>query len=107
MSTVDPGNIMDRGPKEHYTSVAKELPAGAKVKSIAWEGKCTSTSWVEIEVRAAATADELESAQWLSVESGANISALGLTGFVQYRLALCAKCACGTPRIERVTVSFE
>ncbi len=107
MCTIDPGNIMDRGPKEHYTSEVKELPAGSKVTSIAWEGNCTSTSWVEVEIRAAATADGLEGASWQAVESGADISALNLTGAVQYRLALCAKCACGTPRIESVTVQYE
>lgn len=106
MSTVDPGNILDRGPKEFYTSVAKELPAGAKVTSVAWDGVCTSTSWVEVEVRCAATAAELEGAAWQTVEAGADISALNLTGAVQYRLALCAKCACGTPRIESVTVQY-
>ena len=106
MSTVDPGNILDRGPKEFYTSVAKEIPAGSKVTSIAWDGVCTSTSWVEVEVRAAATVAELENAAWQTVESGADISALNLTGAVQYRLALCAKCACGTPRIESVTVQY-
>ena len=107
MSTVDPGNIMNRGPKEHYTSEVKELPAGSKVTSISWEGNCTSTSWVEVEVRAAATVAELETASWQTVEAGADISSLNLTGAVQYRLALCAKCACGTPRIESVNVQYN
>lgn len=107
MTTVDPGNIMDRGPKERYTSEIRELPQGEKLKSVKWEGVCTSTSWVEVEVRAAADIEELEKAQWISVESGADISSLELGGFVQYRLALCAKCACGTPRIESVTVICE
>ena len=43
----------------------------------------------------------------VSSQRKANISALGLSGAVQYRLALCAKCACGTPRIESVTVKFD
>ena len=106
MCTVDPGNIMDRGPKEHYTSEAMTLPAGAVVNSIAWEGECTSTSWVEVEIRAAADEAALADAAWQSVESGADITALGLTGAVQYRLALCAKCACGTPRITKVEVAY-
>lgn len=107
MSTVDPGNIMDRGPKEHYTSEVKALPAGEKIKSIKWEGVCTSTSWVEVEVRAAGSEAELDHAQWVTVESGSDISGLNLGGFVQYRLALCANCACGTPRIESVSVISE
>ncbi len=107
MSTVDPGNIMDRGPKEHYTSEIKELPAGTKLTSIVWDGVCTSTSWVELEVRAADSAADVENASWQSVKSGADLSSLQLSGAVQYRLALCAKCACGTPRIESVTVSYQ
>lgn len=107
MTTVDPGNILDRGPRERYTSEVKELPQGETLKSVTWEGVCTSTSWVEVEVRAAASAAELENAQWITVESGENISKLGLGGFVQYRLALCADCACGTPRIEAVRVISE
>ncbi len=106
MCTIDPGNIMDRGPREHYTSEIYTLPAGATVSSITWAGSCTSTSWVEVEMRAAATADAIEDASWQHVESGADISALNLSGVVQYRLALCAKCACGTPRIERVVVQY-
>ena len=41
-----------------------------------------------------------------AVESGADIAALGLSGAVQYRLALCAKCSCGTPRITKVEVQY-
>ena len=107
MTTVDPGNILDRGPKERYTSEVHQLPQGETVKSIAWEGVCTSTSWVEVEIRAAASEAELEKAEWITVESGENISKLGLTDYIQYRLALCADCACGTPRIEAVRVISE
>lgn len=106
MSTVDPGNIVDRGPKEHYTSEVCTLPAGAKVSSIAWEGQCTSTSWVEVQIRAAADEASIADAQWQTVESGADISALNLSGAVQYRLALCANCSCGTPRITKVDVTY-
>lgn len=106
MCTVDPGNIVDRGPKEHYTSEVCTLPAGAKVSSIAWEGECTSTSWVEVEIRAAADEASIADAQWQTVESGADISALNLCGAVQYRLALCANCSCGTPRITKVDVTY-
>ncbi len=105
MPTVDPGNIMDRGPREFYTSPVKEITG--TVSSLSWEGECTSTSWVELQIRAAATEDTLSDTPWTDVENGADISALGLTGFVQYRLALCAKCSCGTPRIQKVTVTIE
>ena len=104
MSTVDPGNIKNRGPKEHYYSVVKEVPAGEVVSSISWEGDCTSTSLVELAVRCASGADAIESAEWIAVNAGEDISDKKLSGHVQYRVALCAKCACGTPRIKSVTV---
>lgn len=104
MTKVDPGNIMNRSNKEHYTSVAKELPADTVVHSISWDGICTSTSWVEIEIRASENAEQLSDAAWIRVNAGEDISHLGLHGLVQYRLALCAKCGCGTPRVTKVTV---
>ena len=107
MSTVDPGNIRDRSDRECYISEAKALPAGAKVQSISWEGLCTSTSWVQMEMRAAAEEKSLEQAPWISVNAGEDLSHLGLAGVIQYRLGLCAKCGCGTPRITEVTVEYS
>ena len=107
MSTVDPGNILDRGDRERYVSEAYRLPTGARVTSLIWDGECTSTSWVETELRAAETEDGLSEAPWQSVRVGEDLSALGLSGVIQYRLSLCAKCSCGTPRIRRVTVHYE
>lgn len=106
MSSVDPGNIMDRGPKERYTSEIMRLPDGAAVKGIGYEGTCTSTSWVELELRCAPDEAGVERAPWVPAKAGEDLSALGLTGYVQYRAALCAKCACGTPRITAITVTY-
>lgn len=106
MTTVDPGNIMDRGDRERYTSVPFTLPENAHVTSLTWDGVCTSTSWVEVELRCAKTEEELKQASWQTVRAGEDLSDLGLRGVIQYRLALCAKCACGTPRIQRVTVNY-
>ncbi len=106
MCTVDPGNIMNRCDKEYYTSAPMKLSENAKVTSIEWEGKCTSTSWVELEMRSADTAETLEHMKWQPVETGKDLSGMDLKGVVQYRIALCAKCACGTPRIERVIVNY-
>lgn len=107
MSTVDPGNILDRGDRERYVSEAYRLPAGASVTALAWDGVCTSTSWVETEIRAAETESALSEAPWLPVNAGEDLSALHLSGVIQYRLSLCAKCSCGTPRVQRVTVSYK
>jgi len=106
MSTIDPGNIMDRGEKEYYTSKAVSLPDDAVVRGMYWEGVCTSTSWVEMELRCAGNADELERAAWQKVTMGEDLTQRKLSGVIQYRLALCAKCACGKPRITRVVVDW-
>ena len=106
MCTVDIGNIMNRTDSEFYTSEVFETPLKAtKVYWVAENGKKT---WVEIQFRCAETADALEIAPWSeSLENGADISALNLTGYIQYKLELGAKCACGTPRVTEITVDFE
>ena len=107
MTTVDPGNILDRGDRERYTSEMKRLPEGMVLSGIIWEGECTSTSWVELSVRAASSETELRTTDWQRVETGEDLTARNLSGVVQYQVALCAKCACGTPRIKRVRVMYE
>lgn len=104
MCTVDPGNIMDRGDRERYISEPIALPDGCVLTRLTWEGVCTSTSWVEFSVRAASDTDGLKTAEWVSIEPDIDISSMKITGTVQYRIALCAKCACGTPRITQVTL---
>ena len=107
MTTVDPGNILDRGDRERYTSERKRLPEETVLTGITWEGECTSTSWVELSVRAASSEAELVTTGWQRVESGEDLTTRSLSGVVQYQVALCAKCACGTPRIKRVRVTYE
>lgn len=107
MSTIDPGNIMNRGEREHYLSEPLTLKPEETLQSVEWEGRCTSTSWVEIEVRAADCSDRLEDAEWKRVTAGEDVSNLCLSGVVQYRLALCAKCACGTPRVTKVILNCK
>ena len=107
MCTIDPGNIMDRGEREHYISEPFILRTNEFLRSVVWEGDCTSSSWVEIEVRAAENVNALKDASWQLVQSGVDLSEMNLCGVVQYRLALCAKCACGTPRITKVILNCE
>ena len=104
MCTVDPGNIMDRGDKERYTSEIKKIPDGSIVREITWEGECSSTSWVEVELRAAASLEKTQTAEWIKVRANADLTNCAFSGYIQYRLSLCARCGCGTPRITKVIV---
>ncbi len=107
ISVVDPGNIMDRGHGEYYYSEAYDTQ-GKKAVSVNWEATNGKKTWVKIQFRCADSIEELESAQWSeSFENGADISALNLCGYVQYKLELGAYASCGTPRVTEVTVDFE
>ena len=98
---------MDRGDAEYYISSCRQLDAGCIVHSIEWEGICTSDSRVELALRAAKDEAGLEQAGWIPVEAGKDLRGLALGGVIQYRLALCARCGCGTPRIKKVTVNID
>lgn len=104
--TVDIGNIMNRGDSEYYYSEAYK--AESKATRVSWIAENGKKTWVKIQFRCADTIDELESAEWSeSFENGADISELGLNGYIQYKLELGAYCGCGTPRVSEVVVDFE
>ena len=107
MCSVDIGNIMDRSDSEYYTSEAYNTD-GKKAVKASWVAENGKKTWVKIQFRCAETADSLENAEWSeSFENGADLSALNLTGYIQYKLELGAYCGTGTPRVTEVTVEFE
>ena len=116
MVTPGPGNILDRGPEELYTSEPFDLAAGERPIRIRWEADLGPKTWVRAQIRTAECADGLEAAAWrggsadggadadLWLEDGATIEGMAAGGFVQYRLALGATNSGSTPRIRRVTI---
>ena len=61
-----------------------------------------------MQLRCADSIEALENAAWSeSFENGADIYALNLKGYIQYKLELGANTGCGTPRVTEVTVEFE
>ena len=113
MCGVDPGNIMDRGDEEFYYSEIYEIPEDKTAVIAYWQAENASKTWVHMHVRHAASIEELEKKDWIGIEdspirSGYDIKKLEICGgYMQYRLALGAKCFCGTPRVNSVTVDFE
>ncbi|MBO5955196.1 MAG: VCBS repeat-containing protein [Clostridia bacterium] len=107
-STVDIGNIMDRGNSEYYYSEAYAVPEGTKATKASWKATNGKKTWVKIQLRCADTAEGLEAAEWSqSFENESDISALNLKGYIQYKLELGAYCGTGTPRVTEVTIDFE
>ena len=108
MCSVDIGNIMDRSDSEYYYSEAYRVPPNAIPVNVSWKAENGPKTWVTMALRCADSAEELERAPWsTSFDSGADISHLALSGYIQYRLELGAKCGCGTPRVTEVTVDFH
>ena len=101
MGNVDPGNIMDRGNEELYTSAPYKLPDGAKITNIDWEAELPPKTWVRAQIRTARTLNELKNASWQEID---DLKQEGL--WVQYKLALGAENCCSSPRIKKVTVNF-
>ena len=46
MTSVEPGNIADRGPEEFFVSEPYRVPEGSSVESIRWEGDIPFKTWV-------------------------------------------------------------
>ncbi len=108
MCSVDIGNIMDRGDSEYYYSEAYEIPKGSVPTKVSWTAENGPATKVTMQVRCAHSPEALENSPWQgNFESGDTLELLSLHGYMQYRLALTAKCGCGTPRITEVTVDFR
>ena len=115
MTAVSPHSIADRGPEEFYLSTPYKLPNGARVTGIEWEAETPPRTWVKTQLRFGGTEEDLEGADWQGPDAGPTwferpqaVGALNHSGpWVQYRLALGAHNACGTPRVTAVDVHFE
>lgn len=114
MINVNPGNIMDRGEYEFYESECYPVPEESTVKKAYWEATIPNSCRVFMQMRHADTKDQIELSMWQGlgemqmIENAQDLSGLGFTGgFIQYRLALAARCGCGTPRVTAVTVEFD
>ena len=114
ISSVDPGNLADRGPDEYCLSAPFELPDGSAVASISWEAETRPKTWVKAQLRFAATKQGLETVPWTG-PNGPNTwyekthLATGRDGpqrWVQYRLALGSANSVSTPRVTQVDVHY-
>lgn len=82
---------MDRSNSEYYTSEAYK--ADTKATKVCWTAENGKKTWLKIQFRCAESLDAIESAEWSeSFENGADISALNLKGYIQYKLELGAYC---------------
>ena len=113
MTSVDPGNLMDRGHEEYYVSEPHEVPEGARDSSITWTADVPEKTWVKAQLRFADTPDNLDSAGWSGPDGTGNTWLENgdqpiLEGrWVQYQLAIGALNSLGTPRVTEVAIKFS
>jgi len=114
MSTVDPGNIVDRGPEEFYVSCPFKLPKNATVQTMSWEAELPPKSWVTARVRWADAEKNLEHVPWAGpegsageLENGDQVVGVPPGAWIQYRLALGARNGGCTPRVTEVGVRYS
>ena len=113
MTTVHPGNIMDRSDVEYYYSEIYKVPEGFMAAKAYWEAELPEKTYVQMQIRHAADEKGVEAGPWQGlgnsnfIENGQELLSLRLKdGYIQYRLMLGAKCSCGTPRVRSVVVEF-
>lgn len=109
MTSVEPGNILTRGPEEYYYSAPEEAPAANEVKSIAITAEIPPKCSVKIALRRGNTPCELENAAWSSefCADDAVPEVPGSGNFWQYRLNLEAVNSLRSPRVTKVDILFD
>ncbi len=111
---VDPGNIVDRGDDEHYTSAPSQLPGITRVTQLSWDAQMQPKTWVKAQIRSASSRDALSQATWLGPDGAAswfeetmpvNVAVAG--EWLQFRLVLGALNSGCSPRVRAVHVEWE
>ena len=103
ISSMEPGNVLDRGHEEYWVSEPRRVDAAATVDGVEASAELPARTWVTATARAAATAEGLDSAPWrdpagLAIPEG---------GYLQIRLALGSVNSLSTPRVTRAVVNFR
>lgn len=116
MVTPGPGNQLDRGPEEYYTSAPYFLGGERMAAHIDWDAELAAKTWVHAQVRFADSHDRLDRNPWLGPDgagtwftAGSDIPSATHPGdaqWMQYRLALGATNSGSSPRVREVLVQL-
>lgn len=110
MTLAEPGNLLDRGPEEYYTSAVFEAGCPSRPASLALEAEIPGKCWVSVRFRGSDDRNGLSEAAWSSwqrLQIGENeLEKLAAARFWQYELALGAKLSLRSPRVTGVTIEM-
>ncbi len=111
MTSINPGNILDRGPEEYYTSrICTTDQAGTPIQ-VNTVMDVPEKCWVKIRFRNADNAADIENAdwgEWIMLDAAAvDVAAAEPAVCWQYQLALGAKNSLRTPRISKIDIKIQ
>jgi len=113
LTTRDPGNAMDRGPGEAYTSPA--IPIGHAVPvHLDWDAVVPVGTTLLFQFRSADSSEELDGLPWLGPDGRAGhwqvpgpIIAPVRARFVQYKATFVSRTGAASPRLRSVSVGVD
>ncbi len=103
MTSVQPGNILDRGPEEYYLSEPYQITDACKITSASVKAEIPPKTWVKTALRHAADPSELYKAPWETPET----VTCQAGEWIQYRLTIGATNSLRTPRIFQVGIEMQ
>ena len=109
ITSVEPGNLLTRGPEEYYTSAAYRLPLDAEQAVFSWEGEIPPSTAVRGRLRWARTEAELARAAWGVWRAAGRPAPFAAPrgACAQYQLELRAEGCLRSPRLVAVIVTLE
>ena len=114
MLILDPTNLMDKGPEEYYVSKPYNLPSEMKVSKVSWKAEFQKETWIKMQIRSAASCQELKSAKWQGpngpntwYKNGQSVKGIKMSGqWIQYRLALGATNGGNSPLVKSIEIDY-
>lgn len=115
MLMLDPTNLMDKGSEEYYVSKPYHLPSKMQASSVSWNAKLQKETWVRMQIRSAASLEDLKDAKWCGaagsnswLKNGQSLKGIKQFGqWIQYRLALGATNGGNSPLVQSVQIDYE
>lgn len=105
---TDPGNLYTRKLEEYYVSSPLELPVGSRVAGATWKATEPHGAKLALQVRTAATAEELSTQGWQPVGNG-TAEKVGRADdrWIQYRAVFHSPDASSWPALSEVDIHLR
>ena len=109
MTSVEPGNQLDRGSEEYYISSVYKSQNKMQIGAVIWVGEIPPKTWVKVCARTADLETALENTPWSEYfDCGESFGENAPAGkYFQYKLVLGAVNSLRSPRLTEVVVDLR